>query len=53
MITDLLYHRAEYAEDGLCSSSMFSSVTLLNRKLCGNDFAVKAFEDGKAFDTVR
>jgi len=31
---------------------VFLSVTLLNGRGCANDFAIKAFEYGNAFDTV-
>ena len=40
---------------GVRKSSMFSfslSIMLLNSRVCANDFAIKVFEYGNAFDTV-
>jgi len=40
------------APSGDEKSDFCISVTLLNGRNCANDFAIKAFECGNAFDTV-
>jgi len=60
---DLLYHHAEYggawasgtAEGRVAGGGkfdVFMSVTLLHGKVCVNNFAIKAYDCGNAFDTV-
>jgi len=48
----LLYHHAKYGE-ARSKNWWFLSVTLLNGRLCANNFAINAFEYGSAFDTTR
>jgi len=55
--TDLLYQYAKHGEARTLHTAQksfmfFLSITLLNGRVCANDFNIKAFEYGRAFDIV-